>query len=292
MIRPRDEQPAPDAPAAPSPQGWDIDSLPPELDYFRQSDAYQVELSGFQGPLDLLLHLIQKDQIDIYDIPISRITDQFIRHIEIMHLVSLDMAGEFMAMAATLLVIKMRMLMPKHTEAIEVEEEDPRADLVRRLLEYKRFKEAARLLRECEDQRHQFHLRAAKYPFLDQTEQEPALKIEMYDLLAALADIFDRIKTRPVHEVRREPFTVVQKIELVRSLLQETGTGTVRFEECFRDDAIKMEVIVTFIAILEMVKRGDVAIFQTETHGSIWLQAREREEEPLADPAAAGEAEV
>jgi len=273
-----------------TPQGWDIESLPPELDYFRQSDAYQVELSGFQGPLDLLLHLIQKDQIDIYDIPISHITDQFIRHIEIMHLVSLDMAGEFMAMAATLLVIKMRMLMPKHAEAVEEEEEDPRADLVRRLLEYKRFKEAARLLRECEDQRQQFHLRATKYPFLDQAEQEPALKIEMYDLLAALADIFDRIKTRPIHEIRREPFTVVEKIELVRSLLRENEGGTVRFDECFRDDAIKMEVIVTFIAILELVKRGEVAIFQTETHGSIWLQARA--EELAVDPAAAGEADI
>ncbi len=288
MFRPQDDQQLTDPTAAPPPQGWDIESLPPELDYFRQSDAYQVELSGFQGPLDLLLHLIQKDQIDIYDIPISRITDQFIRHIEIMHLVSLDMAGEFMAMAATLLVIKMRMLMPKHADVVEEEEEDPRADLVRRLLEYKRFKEAARLLRECEDQRQQFHLRAAKYPFLDQAEQEPALKIEMYDLLAALADIFDRVKTRPIHEVRREPFTVVEKIELVRSLLAETGT--VRFEECFRDDAIKMEVIVTFIAILEMVKRGEVAIFQTEALGPIWLQARE--EEPAADAAAAGEADI
>jgi len=291
VIRPRDDQPAPDAAPVTTPQpptAWDIDSLPPELDYFRQSDAYQVELSGFQGPLDLLLHLIQKDQIDIYDIPISHITDQFIRHIEIMHLVSLDMAGEFMAMAATLLVIKMRMLMPKHAETVEEEEDDPRADLVRRLLEYKRFKEAARLLRDCEDQRQQFHLRAAKYPFLDPTGHEPALKIELYDLLAALADIFDRVKTRPVHEVRREPFTVVEKIELVRALLAESGT--VRFEECFRDDAIKMEVIVTFIAILEMVKRGEVAIFQTETHGSIWLQACE--EEPAPEYDAAGEAEI
>lgn len=281
--------PPTNTPDAPTPQGWDIESLPPELDYFRQSEAYQVELSGFQGPLDLLLHLIQKDQIDIYDIPISRITDQFIRHIEIMHLVSLDQAGEFMAMAATLLVIKMRMLMPKHGETLDdEEEEDPRADLVRRLLEYKRFKEAARLLRDCEDQRQQFHLRATKYPFLDPTDQEPALKIEMYDLLAALADIFDRVKARPVHEIKREPFTVVEKIELVRSML--AATGTVRFEECFRDDAIKMEVIVTFIAILEMVKRGEVSIFQTEALGPIWLQAREQE--PAVDPAAAGEAEI
>jgi segregation and condensation protein A len=277
VIVPRDDQLAP-PPVATS--GWDVETLPPELDYFRRSEAYQVELSVFQGPLDLLLFLIQKDQIDIYDIPISRITEQFIRHIEIMQMVSLDQAGEFMTMAATLLVIKMKMLMPTPAGELEEEEqEDPRAELVRRLLEYKRFKEAASRLRECEDQRTQYHTRAARYPFIGEVEVEPELRIEMYDLLSALADIFDRVKTRPVHEVRREPFTVVEKIALVRARL--AGSDTVRFEDCFRDDAIKMEVIVTFIAILEMVKRGEVAIFQTEIHGPIWLRARE--DAPVVD---------
>ena len=127
----------------------DIESLPPELEYFRSSDAYRVELDTYYGPLDLLLYLIQKDEMDIYDIPISHITDQFIKHIEIMQMVSLDQAGEFMAMAATLLVIKMKMLMPRHGEEDEeLAEEDPRAELVRRLLEYKRFKEAAQQLRD------------------------------------------------------------------------------------------------------------------------------------------------
>ncbi len=266
------EQPNP-MPAA-DPTGWDIESLPPELDYFRRSDAYQVELSGFQGPLDLLLYLIQKDEIDIYDIPISGITDKFIRHIEIMQMVSLDMAGEFMAMAATLLVIKMKMLMPKAPgEPEEETEDDPRAELVKRLLEYKRFKEAAGKLRECEEQRVQYHLRTTRYPFLGEVEVEPELKIEMYDLLSALADIFDRVRARPVHEIKREPYTVVEKIALVLDRLQESET--VRFVDCFRDDAIKMEVIVTFIAILELVKRGQVAVFQTEIHGVIWLQMRE-----------------
>ena len=115
------------------PETWNLDALPPELDYFRSSEAYQVELSGlqvfleaFEGPLDLLLYLINKEQVDIYDIPIARITEQFIRHIEVIQAISLDTAGEFIAMAATLLVIKMKMLMPSHNEE-EEEEEDPRA---------------------------------------------------------------------------------------------------------------------------------------------------------------------
>jgi segregation and condensation protein A len=254
-----------------------VESLPPELEYFRRSEAYQVELSGFQGPMDLLLYLIQKDQIDIYDIPISRITDQFIKHIEIMHLVSLDQAGEFMAMAATLLVIKMKMLMPRHgDEDEEAAEEDPRAELVRRLLEYKRFKEAAQQLRECEAQRAQYHVRQARYPFVEHLDLEPELKIEMFDLLAALAAVLDRVQATPVHNVVREPFTVEEKIKLLLAAVAERET--VRFEECFRDDAIKMEVVVTFIAILELVKRGELLFFQTEPLAPIWLRARPAEE--------------
>ena len=134
-------------------------------------------------------------------------------------------------MAATLLVIKMRMLMPTHAGRVEEEEEDPRADLVRRLLEYKRFKEAARRLRECEDQRQPVPpARSRASRSSTRPTAEPALQIEMYDLLAALADIFDRVQTRPVHEIVREPFTVDEKIDTDRALLG-AGDGTVRFEE-------------------------------------------------------------
>jgi hypothetical protein len=121
------------------PETWNLDALPPELDYFRSSEAYQVELTGFQGPMDLLLYLIDREQVDVYDIPISLITEQFIRHIEVMQTISLDTAGEFIAMAATLMVIKMKMLMPTHGETEDEDEEDPRAELVRKLLVYKRF---------------------------------------------------------------------------------------------------------------------------------------------------------
>lgn len=262
--------PAPARPAAGGPESWNLDALPPELDYFRSSAAWQIELTGFQGPLDLLLYLIDKDQVDIYDIPIARITEQFIRHIEVMQSVSLDQAGEFIAMAATLLVIKMKMLMPSRADEEDEAEEDPRAELVRRLLEYKRFKEAALAFQEREDDRSRFHTRQLRFPFTNDLAVEPALRIEMFDLLAALAGIYDRVRKRPVHDIVREPFTVDEKIDLIAA---RTGDGAlVRFEELFADDTIKMEVVVTFIAILEMVKRGRLVFVQTAPLGPIWLQ--------------------
>lgn len=286
MIRPLDETPADRTAPDQDPRPWDVESLPPELEYFRRSEAYQVELSGFQGPMDLLLYLIQKDELDIYDIPISHITEQFIKHIEIIQMISLDQAGEFMAMAATLLVIKMKMLMPRHGDDIdEQEEEDPRAELVRRLLEYKRFKEAAVKLQRCEAERAQYHVRRQRYPFVDHLDLEPQLKIEMFDLLSALAGVLDRVQAPPVHAVTREPYTVEEKITLIRAGLADRET--MRFEECFRDDAIRMEVVVTFIAILELVKRGLLEVYQTEPLGPIWLRGREADEAEDGDEALA-----
>ncbi len=256
-----------------TPIAWNLEELPPELEYFRTSEAYQVELSGFQGPMDLLLYLIQKEQIDIYDIPIARITDQFIKHIEVMQAISLNEAGEFLAMAATLLLIKTKMLMPTHTDE-EIEEEDPRAELVRRLLEYKRFKEAAAALQQCEAQRRRQHLRSTSFPYAEQLDLEPRLRIGMYELLAALAGIFERVTVKPGHHIVREPFTVREKIALIRERL--LVDSSVRFEKFFADDAIKMEVVVTFIAILELVKRGEARFVQTQVNGPIWLQPGEQ----------------
>jgi segregation and condensation protein A len=252
------------------PETWNLDSLPPELDYFRSSEAYQVELTGFQGPMDLLLHLIDREQVDIYDIPIARITDQFIKHIEVIKTISLDEAGEFIAMAATLMVIKMKMLMPSHGDEEEGDEEDPRAELVRKLLEYRRFKEAAESLQKQETERRSYHLRQTRFPFTGDLDLQPKLRIEMFDLLSALAGIFDRMQSRHIHDVVREAFTVEEKMSLIE---EKVGSGgTVRFEDLFSGDSIRMEVIVTFIAILEMVKRGRLNFMQTEPGAPIWIQ--------------------
>jgi len=248
---------------------WKLDQLPPELEYFRTSEAYQVELEEFSGPLDLLLYLIQKDQLDIYDIPIARITEQYLKYLEVIQLLTLDNAGDFLVMAATLLRIKTRMLLPVQAEE-ESLEEDPRAELVRRLLEYKRFKEAAAELRKCEEERRHYFLRSTQYPFEDNAETEPPLRIEMYDLLAALAGVIDHLTTSSTHRVQREPFTVEQKFALIHERL--TDGEVVHFEDLFAADTIKMEVVVTFIALLELARQQLIIFYQTEIHGPIWIK--------------------
>ncbi len=247
--------------------------LPPELDYFRTSDAYRVELPEFYGPLDLLLHLIQKDEIDIYDIPIARITEQYLQYLEVIQALSLDNAGEFIVMAATLMRIKARMLLPRHAETDEeLDEEDPRAELVRRLLEYKRFKEMAERFRELSEQRRHYHVRQQRWPLLQENEEPPRLRLNMFELLSALGEIFDRVAKEPVHHVDREVYTVEDKIGLLRRRLAEEPT--LRFDELFARDSIRMEVIVTFIAVLELARSGEILIVQNEPGGAIWVQAR------------------
>ncbi len=283
MIRPTEDFPAatPATGAAPAP-GW-LDRLPPDLEYFRTSEAYRVELSAFQGPLDLLLYLIQKDEIDVYDIPIAQITDQYLRYLAVIQALDLDTAGDFLVMAATLMRIKARLLLPVQPEET-LEEEDPRAELVRRLLEYKRFKEAAEHLRRCEEERSRYHVRQARWPFLDEAElPPPQLRFNLYELLTALADVFDKIGAQPVHTVQREPFTVDEKMERIRARL--AAAANVRFDELFADDAIKMEVVVTFIALLELCKRHEVRFVQTSYNGPIWI--RPGPGAPPAEPATA-----
>jgi len=243
--------------------------LPPELEYFHTSEAYDIALPDFQGPLDLLLFLIQKDEIDIYDIPIADITAQYLGYLEVITALSLDLAGDFIVMAATLVRIKSRLLLPSQPHDEELDDEDPRAELVRRLLEYKRFKEMSRHLQERERERGRLHVREQRYPFLGENTEPPALRLNMYELLLALSQVFERVTKEAVHNVTREVYTVTEKVKLIRSRL--AGGATLRFDELFKDDHIKMEVVVTFMAILELAKRGVLRILQTETNGPIWV---------------------
>lgn len=279
MTRPDADIPVPAPSATPTPAeasivpeaartiSWE---LPPELEYFQTSDAYDIELPSFQGPLDLLLFLIQKDEIDIYDIPVAKITEQYLAYIEVITALSLDTAGDFIVMAATLMRIKARLLLPASPVDEEFDEEDPRAELVRRLLEYKRFKEMAEHLQTREQDRSRVHVRDQRYPFLKESSEPPELRLNMYELLNALSQIFDRVTKDAVHNVHREIYTVAEKVKLIRSRLE--SEETIRFDELFRDDSIKMEVVVTFMAILELAKGGQIRILQTETNGPIWVR--------------------
>jgi segregation and condensation protein A len=285
VIRPREDLPAPALDAAPPP-GDLLDRLPSDLEYFRSSEAYRVDLAAFQGPLDLLLYLIQKDEIDIYDIPVGQITAQYLKYLAVIQALDIDTAGDFLVMAATLTRIKARLLLPVQP-AESLDEEDPRAELVRRLLEYKRFKEAAVALRGQEEERSRWHVRQARWPYLDEQDlPPPQLRFNMYELLCALSNVLEKLDVPTVHTVQREPFTVDEKMARIRERLQ-TGP-LVRFDELFAGDAIKMEVVVTFIALLELCKRGEVGFVQTEFLGPIWIR---HAAQPLkAAAAAAGDA--
>lgn len=250
-------------------------NLSEDLEYFRSSEAYRIELPDFQGPLDLLLFLIDKDELDIYDIPISRITEQYLKYLDIIQKLSLDNAGEFLVMAATLIRIKSSLLLPVQPGDEDRDEEDPRAELIRRLLEYRRYKEMAAHLSELEKERSQLHTRTGRYPFLNELREAPQLRLGMFDLLLALSDVYDRVTTDAVHTVHRVMYTVDEKIRLIHERL--IATRTLRFDELFEGDTIRMEVVVTFMAILELARRQLISLMQTETMGVIWVKALENE---------------
>ncbi len=229
--------------------------------------AYQVRLSQFEGPLDLLLHLIRRDKIDIYDIPISHITHEYLCYIEIMQELELELAGEFFVMAATLMRIKAQMLLPRRSDE-EEEEEDPRDELVRNLLEYKKYKEAAQHMAEMENDRRRVFTRPAVV-FASDDEEEPALEVTVFDLLGAFRKVFDELKKQVSYRILRDPVTIEEKIDIISARLG--SRGEVLFTELFEGDFSKMDIIVTFLAVLEMVRLGDLMARQMTKGQDIWL---------------------
>jgi segregation and condensation protein A len=231
--------------------------------------TYHVRLSQFEGPLDLLLHLIFRDKINIYDIPISHITREYLAYIEIMQELQLEVAGEFFVMAATLMRIKAQMLLPR--QASEEEEEDPRDELVRNLLEYKKFKEVAQHLAEREDDRRKVFTRPSLRIEQD-TDEAPALEVTLFDLVGAFRKVLDDLKKQVTYRIDRESVTIEEKIELVRRRIETRSE--VLFTELFEPGVDKMDVIVTFLAILELIRVGEIVARQMSRGTDIWLYRR------------------
>ena len=229
--------------------------------------AYQVRLTQFEGPLDLLLHLIRRDKIDIYDIPISHITHEYLAYIEIMQELELELAGKFFVMAATLMRIKAQMLLPQRSNA-EEEEEDPRDELVQNLIEYKKYKEAAQHMAEMENDRRRVFTRPTTV-FISDDEGEPALEVTVFDLLGAFKKVFEELKKQVSYRITKEPVTIEEKLEIIRSNLG--SRGEVLFTELFEGDFSKMDIIVTFLAVLEMVRLGELLARQMTKGHDIWL---------------------
>jgi len=230
--------------------------------------TYQVKLEMFEGPLDLLLHLIREHQLDILDIPIARITEEYLRYLTLMQELDLDVAGEFLLMAATLIHIKSKMLLPPE-EAAEgevVEEEDPRAELVDRLLQYKKFKEAAQTLGLLEAEQMLLHQRGA--PAIE-LEVEGPLSVSLFELLRAFRDVLRRAEAPAALEITPEELNVGQRIVLLLDRL--AAESPIEFTGLFAGATRRGEIIVTFLALLELLRRRLATARQAEPMGPIMI---------------------
>ena len=230
---------------------------------------YKVKLEIFEGPLDLLLYLIKKNELDISDIPIAKVTDQYLEYLEMMKMLDLDIAGEFIVMAATLMQIKSRMLLPPDEVPEEdMEEEDPRSELVKKLLEYKKFKEAADKLAAIEATTSQLYTRKAEERPVPEIEDENAFfEASIFDLLTAFSKILKDVPKETFHKVIKDKFTVADKIhDIVHMLINEPK---IYFSKFFKAAENKVEIIVTFLAILELIRLKEIIIVQQESFGEI-----------------------
>jgi len=246
---------------------------PPDIGVETTGSSYRVRLDEFEGPLDLLLHLIKKTEINIYDIPIAVITKQYLEYISLMKDLNLEVAGEFLVMAATLIHIKSRMLLPDDSEGDDEDDsgEDPRAELVRRLLEYKQFKEAAGdLVQRGQQWREVFGRPAfleAERSSLPEDEDDTPLDLTLFDLVDAFQDIIQRTPAEALIEVTADHLTVKDRMNYILERLESEAAAP--FETLFHPEEGRMVVIVTFLGLLELIRIKLVRAYQSEAFGSI-----------------------
>lgn len=236
-------------------------------DGFRE--VYSVHLDAFDGPLDLLLHLIKKNELDICDIPIAVITRQYLEYIKLIKELNLEVAGDFLLMASTLLQIKSKMLLPEDEPEEGEEESDPRAELVRRLLEYQQYKEAGQVIGARALLGREVFARSCPDPELLAVQpEEGPLELELFDLVDAFRALLARIPAESFHDVAAaETFSIADCINEILSLLQEREV--IEFDELVRDDSSRERVIVTFLALLELCRLRMIRIFQNTHQGGI-----------------------
>jgi segregation and condensation protein A len=259
-------------------------------------DGYPVRLENFEGPLDLLLHLIKKHEINVYDIPITLVTKQYLDYLELMRELDLEVAGEFLVMAATLIHVKSRMLLPRPAPEQEDPQEDPRELLVQRLLEHQRYKAAAELLHERETVRSaQWSRPDERVAPLAGEAYEPELEVDLFSLLSAFKAVVERARQRPHVEVPGEQISVEQRIAQLLDRLSEGEACD--FEHLFSQVATKADLVVTFLALLEMIRLRLVRVVQAGPFGAIRVYKRARPADaprPIGDgaavPAVAGQA--
>lgn len=228
-----------------------------------RGNSYKAELEGIKAPLGVILYLIKRDNIDVYDIPIAKITKDYLEYLDLMEQLQIDLAGEFFVLAASLMRIKVQMLLRRDDDS-----DDPREELVRNLLEYKKMLEAARSFKDLESER----LKVFKRPVPDEEKElktEPVFELSLFEIMRAFREIMSEFESQTVREIIPEEFTIEEKIEII--LERVAGGRQVTFKELFSGSSSKLEIVVTFIAILELVKRSLVKCKQEGSFNEIWL---------------------
>ncbi len=246
--------------------GEPVSDVPQDL--YIPPDALEVFLEAFEGPLDLLLYLIKRQNVDILNIPIAHITEQYMEYVEIMKTINLELAAEYLVMAAMLAEIKSRVLLPR--PELEDDEDDPRADLIRRLQEYERFKKAAHDIDELPRYEKDFYQAEAKTPELH--IDKPLPDVDLRDLLSALKDVLQRAEMFTHHHIQKETLSIREKMAHVLAVIN--ADGFTDFASLFRVEEGRMGIIVTFMAVMELTKESLIELVQGEPYAPIHVRAK------------------
>ena len=242
---------------------------------------FKVQFEIFEGPLDLLLYLVKKEEVDIYEVNLTKLATEFIAYVDLMRQLDLDIAGEFLVMASTLMYIKSRELLPKDQQVVvegEEEGEDPRWELIRQLVEYKKFKDAAGRLQEMEATQENVYRRTA--PKLEFEAPAQRMQVSIFDLVNAVNVILKRFVTADTRDIFEDKWTVSEKIETIVNLIRERPA--VKFSELFAAATSRTEVVVTFLAMLELIRLKQIVIAQPEAFSEI--EIAQAPPQPVAPP--------
>lgn len=235
----------------------------PEIVADNTTDDLKIVMGDFDGPLDLLLHLIRQEQVNIYDIPVARIADEYLRYLQVMQELDIAVAGDFLVMAATLIELKTRMLLPRDPFAAAEEEEDPRKDLVDQLLEYQKYKAAAQMLWSRATVERAVFKRAE----IETDKNNPEVSVGLFDLLKVFQEILARHKEEVLLEIEREEISMTEMLERLRNMVMSAGELNLRV--FFERAQSRRELVLAFLSVLELVRSTEIKLFQKETFGDI-----------------------
>ena len=247
----------------PTPATLNVAGSMPELIPDANSEELKIVMGEFEGPLDLLLHLIRQEQVSIYDIPVARITDQYLRYLHMLQELDIAVAGDFLVMAATLIELKTRMLLPRDPFAEPEAEEDPRKELVDQLLEYQKYKAAAQMLWSRATVERAVFKRAE----LETDKNNPEVVVGVFDLLKVFQEILARHKEEVLLEIEREEISMTDMLERLRNMVMSTGELNLRI--FFERARSRRELVLAFLSVLELVRTTEIRLFQQETFGDI-----------------------